>query len=254
MEREHRGPTGTDGRAFMSRADGARRVLDDGEVERATESTDRLDVGRDAGLVDDDHGTRPIGDHFADGGGRHVARREVDVGEDRGGARVHHRIGGGDERQRRNDDLVTRPDSGEHERQVQPGRATRNSNALGGARRSRRTRTRTPPRGGPWATHPLRSTSVTALTSASPSTGRMIGIGAVPISSTSIERNRRSEPIEAEPIDEGLSISVMPPPPSNARAATTPRVRPDLRRARPPPGTRDPVRRPGCRPTGGAPD
>ncbi len=108
---------------------------------------------------------------------------------------------------------------------------------------------------GPWATHPLRNTSVTALTSASPSTGRMIGIGAVPISSTSIEAEPiEAEPIEAEPIDEGLSISVMPPPPSNARAATTPRVRPDLRRARPPPGTRDPVRRPGCRPTGGAPD
>ena len=52
-----------------------------------------------------------------------VERHRVDVGEHRARALVEHRVGGGDERERRGDDLVALPHPDRAQREVQAGGA-----------------------------------------------------------------------------------------------------------------------------------
>ncbi len=77
-----------------------------------------------AALVDGEHGGGPRGQCRGDGLRVEVARRAQDVGEDRCGPAVAHHVGRGDERERRDDDLVARTDPQQVHAQVQ-GRGAR---------------------------------------------------------------------------------------------------------------------------------
>ena len=75
---------------------------------------------------------------------------QVHVGEYRGRADVAHRIGGGDERQRRHDDFVARARSVDHdEREMQAGRAGADGDAVRGTDLGRERPLRTARRGVP---------------------------------------------------------------------------------------------------------
>ena len=83
-------PPAPTGRAAARRADGARGVLDDGDVARVAQRRIGVEVGGYAGLVDHDHRPGAVGDHGRDGRRRsRCLSSSVDVGEDRCGADVH---------------------------------------------------------------------------------------------------------------------------------------------------------------------
>ena len=87
---------------------------------RVAQARRASDVGRHAALVHHDHRPGAGGEHGVDASRRvRLPRREVDVGEYRRRADVADRVRGGDERERRDDDLVARPDAEHDQRQVQ---------------------------------------------------------------------------------------------------------------------------------------
>ena len=141
-----RAPTGSPG---PGGADGARRVLHDGDAERVAQRPHGVDVGGHAGLVDQDHGPGARGEPRLHGGRGEVLGDGVDVGEHRRRPHVADGVGGGDERQRRHDDLVARAHARQHQGQVQAGGARRHGHGVGGADPPRRRRPRTRPPGGP---------------------------------------------------------------------------------------------------------
>ena len=171
---------GTDRTAAVGRTGTAGRVLDDDDAERVAQRPDRVEVDRDAALVDDDDRAGAGGERPRDRLGGQVAGLEVDVGEHRPGADVLGGVGGGDERERRDDDVVT---GAARRRRPAPGAApwcswTRRRRARPAgvvAKASSKAATL-----GPWATQPERMTSATASTSSSPSQGSitLIRVGA----------------------------------------------------------------------------
>ena len=92
-------------------------------------------------------------------------RRTPDVAPD-----VADDVGGGDERERRDDDLVAGPDAGEHEREVQRGRARRRGDRLRRADPAANASSKRPTRG-PWATQPDATASAAASASSGPRPG-----------------------------------------------------------------------------------
>ena len=74
---------------------------------------------------------------------------------------VADRVGGGDERERRDDDLVARPDARARQRQVQAGGARRHGDAVRGADPAANAASNSATRG-PWATQPERTASAAA--------------------------------------------------------------------------------------------
>ena len=87
------------------------RVLDDAQAVLARDRDERLHVDGRAHQVDRDHAARARADRRLDGLGGEQVRVGVDVDELRRRAGQAHRLGGGDERVRRHDDLVARADS-----------------------------------------------------------------------------------------------------------------------------------------------
>ena len=102
---------------------------------------------------------------FVRGGDRALGRdrvevvgARVDVGEDRRRAALPDRVGGGDERQRRHDDLVARADAGRRRARAAAPWCSSSSRWRRPRRRARRTRPRRPARAGPGRPSRTRST------------------------------------------------------------------------------------------------
>ncbi len=83
--------------------------------------------------VDRDHGSRPLRDRSLDSRRIEVPRLRIEVGEDRRRALVERTVRGCDERVRRRDHLVSRPDPRGDGQVMQSGRAARDR---GGVRRA----------------------------------------------------------------------------------------------------------------------
>ena len=165
--------------AAVGRPRRAGRVLDDGDAARIAERPHRVEVRRDACLVHQDHRAGAVGQQRLDRGRGQVQRRRVDVGEHRLGADVACRVRGGDEGQRRHDDLVAggtpatimarcRP-------VVQEETATACPAPVASANAASNSATR-----GPCAIQPDVMASAAAAASSAPSNGRMTGIIAGP--------------------------------------------------------------------------
>ena len=102
--------------------------------------------------------------------GSRLSVTRVDVREHRPRALVDRGVGRGDERERARDDLIALPHADRAQRQVQPGGAAADGARDAARRRARRTAARTRATRGPSESCPERSTSITACSSASPST------------------------------------------------------------------------------------
>ena len=100
-------------------ADCAGGILDHRDPARLAKRPHGVKIGRDACLVDEDHGARARGQARLDRRRRQVLGGLVDVGEYGHGSDIARRVRGRDERERGDDDLVTRADPGDHEGQVQ---------------------------------------------------------------------------------------------------------------------------------------
>ena len=105
--------------------------------------------------------------------GGDVAGQRVDVGEDGVGAHVHDDVRGGDEGEGRDDDVVTRADARDDERELERRRAARHGDGVRGVGRGGEHVARTRRPCGPCATQPDRRTAAAASTSSSPSQGCM---------------------------------------------------------------------------------
>ena len=96
-------------------------VLKDHEAVGISDRPERVH-GRGVAVEMNGHdGARTLSDRGFDGCRRQRERQRVDIGEHRGRARDGHRIRGGGEGEGGDDDLVTRPDSGGEQSQVQGG-------------------------------------------------------------------------------------------------------------------------------------
>ena len=163
--------------APVHRARRAGGVLDHGDAPRLAERPDGVQVGGHAGLVDHDDrpGARRSGAARSSPGPGSAVAASTSA---KTGVRPHvaDRVRGGDERQRRDHDLVPGADPGGDERQVQRGRARGHGDRVPGADRARRTRPRTRATRGPCATQPEATAAAAACASSSPSHGRITGM------------------------------------------------------------------------------
>ena len=100
---------------------------------RSASGDEGVHVGRQAELVHRHDRLRALGDRALGRGGVEVVGQRVDVGEDRRRAALPDRVGRGDERQRRHDDLVAGADAGDVEREVQRGGAVGRRHGVGRA-------------------------------------------------------------------------------------------------------------------------
>ena len=118
---------------LVQRAERLAGVVDQGE---AVLVGDRLQLGQLARVAEDVHRDDRPGarrDRCLDGGGIHVQRVRVDVGEDRRRALVEEAVSRRREGERRGDRLVAGLESGEHAQQVQTGGARRDGSGVGRA-------------------------------------------------------------------------------------------------------------------------
>jgi hypothetical protein len=106
-------------------------VLDDGEAARAAQRGEGLHVAGMAGEVHAHHGAGARPDARGHGLGIDVERVGPHVGKDRDATLIEDRVGGGRERQGRDDDLVARPDSRGEDGGVQGGGAGRHRDGEG---------------------------------------------------------------------------------------------------------------------------
>ena len=97
---------------LVARAEGLAGVFDDDQAVLAGDRADGVGVGRQTEQVDRHDGLGHGGDGAGDGRGIDVQGLGVDVDEDRSGARLHDRLGGRVEGERRGDDLVALADAG----------------------------------------------------------------------------------------------------------------------------------------------
>ena len=111
-------------------------------LERIAQGAHRIQVGGHSRLIDQDHGAGPAGQMRLHGLWHEVLRGQVHIGEDWLRTDVTHRIGRGNERKRRDNDLVSRPYPGGDQRQVKRGRARGHGHRV----RERRWPQRMPPR------------------------------------------------------------------------------------------------------------
>ena len=187
----------------------------------------RVHVGRQPDLVHGHDRLRALGDRALGRRGVEVVGQRVDVGEDRRRAALPDRVGGGDERQRRDDDLVAGADAGHvRARGAAPSCSWSSATASGAPTRSAKAASNAATRG-PWETQPEATASATAAPSASVSDGRANG--------TSIRR--------PSPAAESASSR-------SARHQSTRRVQ-ALVAARPRPRSPGARARRSCRPAGG---
>ena len=124
--------------ALERRAERVRGVGDDRQRPARRGVGDRPEcrvVGRLAGVVDRDDRPRPFRDRRCDGAGIDQQRVGVDIGETRRGTRVEHRVGAGDERHRRRDRLVTRPETRDRGRPMECGGPRTERHGVAGAGR-----------------------------------------------------------------------------------------------------------------------
>ena len=90
-----------------------------------------IDLDREAGVVDRDHGLRALVDERLDVVDVHPEVIDGDdVGEDRRGAHVPDRVRRGGERDGRDDDLIARSDPGRQAGEVERGRARGDGQAV----------------------------------------------------------------------------------------------------------------------------
>jgi hypothetical protein len=122
-----------DGASAIAGAERLAGVLDEGELVGRRQLGEAIELGRVTEDVDDEDSPRVLGDRGAGRFGIHVERAWIDVDEDRSAALVEDRVGGGDERERRRDDLVARADAGQAHGEVQAGRPARDGGDLTGA-------------------------------------------------------------------------------------------------------------------------
>ena len=114
---------------------GLRAVLDQGDPALVRDRAEGVDVGRVAEHVDGDDRLRPLGDEALDVRGVHQRLRRRDaVGEHGFAARDAAGVRVGDERERRRDHLVARPDAGGETGHVERGGGTRDGYRVPGAR------------------------------------------------------------------------------------------------------------------------
>ena len=106
---------GADRLAIVGRADGACRILDHRDPVRLAQRLHGVEISRDACLVHQDHGAGARGQAWFDRRGRQVLGGLVDVREHGHGPDIPRRVRGRDERERGDDDLVTRADPGNDE-------------------------------------------------------------------------------------------------------------------------------------------
>ncbi len=108
---------------LVDRAHGVRRVGDHDQVVLAGDGMQRVVVGRQAVQIDRQDGARARRDRLFDSRRIEVEGPRVDVDEDRNGQVMQDGRGGGQEGQRRDDDLVARLAAGRGDGGVQRGRA-----------------------------------------------------------------------------------------------------------------------------------
>jgi hypothetical protein len=123
------------------RAGRVRRILDQRQASLPAQLAQRCQCGRVAAVVDGAHGLRAWRDaplHVR--GIDPEVVRAGDVGQHRRCAAVAHRRGGGDERHRRHDDLVARPDAGGQVREVKRRGAARQRDRVRHAQHFRKRR------------------------------------------------------------------------------------------------------------------
>ena len=127
------GTDGADPAALVFRADGLTGVFDHDEPMLLRQGHDRVHVGRLTEEVDryDRLGVR--GYFGFDRAGIDIERDRVDVREHRGRADPHDGSDGGEERERRGDDLVSCSDPFGHQRDDQRVRAAAHAHRAGGA-------------------------------------------------------------------------------------------------------------------------
>jgi len=87
------------------------RVLDHGEAVTLGDRLDLVHVGWEAVQVHRQDRARPLGDALLDSRRVEVVRARIDVAEDGNAALVRHRHRARDERERRDDHLVARPEA-----------------------------------------------------------------------------------------------------------------------------------------------
>ena len=137
----------------------------------SVDGADVVEIDRHAALIDGDDRAGRRRQRRGDGVARQVAGDRVDVGEDGVRADVADGVRRRDERERRDDDVVTRTDPRDDEREMQRGGAARRRDgerapASPSANSCSKRATR-----GPCATQPLAITSATASASSWPSQG-----------------------------------------------------------------------------------
>ena len=165
------------GRPSVRRPERAGGVLDDGDAASSqTSATASMSAGRPHWWTRMTARVAGVRAAF-DGLGGQVLRLGVDVGEHRRGAHVADDVGGGDEGQRRHDDLVAGTDTEKHEgrRGVRRCRLERATPVGRSAVRSDTACSNAATRG-PCATHPEATASAAAAASSSPSQGRITGM------------------------------------------------------------------------------
>ena len=172
-EKHASGPSEPIGRAAVRRADRAGRVLDERRAggDRRARGMASMSAGSPSWCTGMIAFVR-LGDRALRRRGVEVVGARVDVGEHRRGAALPHRVGGGDERQRRHDHLVAGADARDVERELQRGGAVASSRPPRRRRRARRRPPRTRARAGPARPSRRRSTSATASPSSPRKNGR----------------------------------------------------------------------------------